>query len=348
MSVTTSDSISFPQNTEVDSLETAMQYAAAQGIKLSASDYRQISELQRLQDELDTLPTAGQSWLTLAMDTFNRQYPNFLKFLHRAGDVIITLMQTLIVAIGNPAILLLLLWVEHARVVYGLNLFEASHRLAWLGAWAIVLLNLTLEFTVHYVEHRAGYVASRATRFSLRSWWADLRYLLGIGRDWKPLQLSPAQQYRNLSKIVTMTILILALAGSMKGAIEKVSAPDATGQAAHWYNALWAILADSTLLEMATWASGLVFALAAILGVQKTASYIAIRCAEIVSHSERQAQRGKNEAPAIQYIMAKVSERQSRAAAAPITPIAYNASEVSASPFLAVMKAPNGNGNGHH
>lgn len=264
------------------SLEEARAYAMEHGISLNKTERESLNEnrtiirddWQSYHEQLHLHREQAKSFATRWIEAFNRNYPKFLDFLLRAGDVVMTLMQTVIVALGNPLILLFLLGVEHERVRHGIALFESTSNLATFGAWAIVLLNLTLEFTIHYVEAQAGYKHDTQKRFSFKLLKSDLQYLLGSG-DWHVRELSPAQPYRKLSRLVTTTILILALAGSMREAIAQKGS-------LVWYESLWSIAADSSLLEMSTWLSGLIFAFAAVVGVQKTASYIAVKCAEIV------------------------------------------------------------------
>ncbi len=207
------------------------------------------------------------------IEKFNRWYPRFLESLHAVSDVLMMLAQTLIVAFGVPGVLALLLVVEHQRVMHGIQLFEADSGLASFFAAALVMLNLVLEFQIHYVEGKAGYEQSRATRWSLRTWAKNMVYMLGFGKNWQPVDLSPAQRYRALLRLVTFTILALALAGSMRATIEQ--------QPGAWHQAIIAIVAESKLLDMATWAGGLLAALAAVLAAQGLSRYIALRCAEI-------------------------------------------------------------------
>lgn len=210
-----------------------------------------------------------------AIAAFNRHYPTFLRFLHGLGDVLVTTSQTIIVSFGVPIVLVLLLVVEHGRVNQGILTFEQRGDMASFAAWSLVLLNTILEFVVHYIEGRAGYQQQRQQRASLRISIENWLYWLGISKNWQPIELSPAHRYRKLLKLITFSVLALALAGSMQSVMQE--------QQGAWYDALKNILLESTLAEMTTWAGGLLFALAAISGAQNLTAYLAVKVSEIVA-----------------------------------------------------------------
>lgn len=264
----------------ITTLQDAEQYAAQHGIAITGRERAQIAEAQRAElarlQALDSVASAKQTGRAGRMvESFNRFYPKFLESLVRVAEIFLTLAQTVIVAFGVPAVLVLLLVVEHQRVLHGIALFELDSALASFAAAALVVANLTLEFTIHYVESKAGYQAALATRWSLRTWAHNAAYTLGLGERWTPQQLSPAQRYRALLRLVTLTILALALAGSMRAVIQE--------QPGTWHEALIAVVTSSSLSEMSTWLSGLLFALAAVLTAQGLSRYVALRTAEIVA-----------------------------------------------------------------
>ena len=209
------------------------------------------------------------------VQNFNQHYPAFLRFLVGLSEVLYTTSQTVIVSFGVPLVLLFLMVVEHSRVMHGIALFEQDSSLASFAAWALVLLNLVLEFTVHHIEHKEGYQHQIEQRDSLRLRWRSARYWLGIGQAWQAESLSPAHRYQRLLKLVTFTILALALAGSMQASIIQ--------QNGAWYRALLAIATESTLAEMTTWLGGLLFAFAAVRGAQGLTAYLAVRVQEITT-----------------------------------------------------------------
>ena len=260
-------------------LAQAEAYAAEHGIALTPANRAQIAaaqraELERLQAlEQNDQPSKQPGWV----DKFNAFYPRFLESLHAASEVLLTLAQTVIVAFGIPATLVLLMVVEHQRVYHGIALFEVDQALASFAGAALVILNLVLEFQIHYVESKSGYTQERERYWSLRIWWSNARYTLGMDdkrQRWAERQKSPATRYRRLLGLVTFSIVALALAGSMHTAI--------ANQPGAWHQALISILTDSSLGEMMTWLGGLLFTAAAVLSAQGLSRYVALRCAEIL------------------------------------------------------------------
>lgn len=302
-------------NNQPRTLAQAEAYAAEHGIALTPANRAQVAAAQRAElERLQALEVGGEQvkqpgWV----DKFNDFYPRFLESLHAASEVLLTLAQTVIVAFGIPATLVLLMIVEHQRVYHGIALFEVDTALASFAGAALVILNLVLEFQIHYVESRAGYTQERERYWSLRIWWSNARYTLGLDdkrQRWAERQKSPATRYRRLLSLVTFSIVALALAGSMHTAIQQ--------QPGAWHVALIAIVTDSTLGEMMTWLGGLLFTAAAVLSAQGLSRYVALRCAEILTSmqskpnasstpSERYS--GQIEAAGAQVVLALVNAK---------------------------------------
>ena len=291
------------------SLTHAEQYAAAQGIRLTATDRDAIHKAQHAERRRLT-DIADPSSKPTHLERFNQLYPRFLQTLLGIGEVLLTLTQTLIIAFGIPIILFLLLVVEQQRVVHGIRLFETDPALAHFAAWALVALNLTLEFVIEYIHTLSGESQSHQStyRFSWRLWRDRWRYWLGQGGDWQPEKVGPAYRYHQLLHLVTATILSLALAGSMRIIIEQTDGA--------WYAAVWHILIQSSLLQIFTWLGGLLFAAAAVFSAQGLSRYVALRCVEILAHMQSKESKTEDqhatalEAVAIQYVLAKVAARQ--------------------------------------
>lgn len=261
-------------NEQITTLQEAEAYAAAHGVALSPTERKRIAEVQTA--ELARLKALGIEAPRLSLaDRWNRFYPKLLETILSLGETVLTFSQTLIVSLGVPLVLVLLLIVEHQRVVHGISLFETDAQLASFAAGALVLLNLVLEFQVHHIEHKAGYQENRRTRWSFRIWRNNAAYTLGLGKNWQERQLSPAQRYRSLLSLVTFSILALALAGSMRVVIDQTEGA--------WYEALGEIITQSDLSSAMTWLGGLLFAAAAVLSAQGLSRYVAIRCVEIVA-----------------------------------------------------------------
>lgn len=269
-------------------LKQAEEYAAANGILLSPADRQRIGAIQTSERErLASLATTQEQGWT---DWWKSFYPRLLQTILSIGETLLTFSQTLIVSFGVPLVLLLLLIVEHQRVVHGIQLFEKDMALASFAAAALVILNLVLEFQIHHIEHVSGYHEERGKRWSLWIWWQNTMYTLGIGDTWNVQYLSPAARYKKLLRLVTFSILALALVGSMKTVMDTKTTA--------WNEAVVSIITTSTLTELMTWIGGLLFAAAAVLSAQGLSRYVAIRCVEIIA--EMKAQQPVNHADTLQ------------------------------------------------
>lgn len=249
-------------------------YAAQNAIDIDPEDRAVAAEAGALrQQEVIAALTSNEAHKSAWVDRFNKAYPKFLAALHGMGDVSITLVHTTLVGPGVLLMLIMLLIVEQQRVFHGVSLFEAHPALAAFSAWALVILNLSLELLISYVEHRAKWVEPPKHQFSLVLFARRLAYIAGRTTDWQPLPKSPAIRFRTVLRIVTFSILIIALAGSMRSVIERTEG--------NWLKALWIAVSDSTLLDMATWAGGLLYAFAAVWGAQALSQYAARKAIEI-------------------------------------------------------------------
>ncbi len=259
----------------MNTLQEVENYAAEHGIILTPSDRAKVTAVQQSELERQRILNPESVTVKSYADKFNEHYPRVLDALLGVGDVVLTFAKTVILAAGIPAALVGLLIVEHHRIVQGILLFDANTTFAGIAGGVLVAVNLILEFQGHHIEHEAGWKQDAARRWSLRLWLDDLKYTLGYGEDWKARELSPAARYHSLLKLVTFTILALALVGSMRDVIQTVPG--------RWFDALVSIVTESDLLRMGTWLSGLLFALAAVLTAQGLSRYVAIRCVEIIA-----------------------------------------------------------------
>lgn len=310
-------------------------YAADKGVRLSAADRAAIGKAQEAELSRLAALEAGslRSNPTRIIEGFNRFYPRFLESLVGLGDVLLTFTQTMIVSFGVPIVLVLLLIVEQQRVVHGILRFEIDPALASFSAWALVIVNLVLEFQIHYIEHNANYMANAVSRFSLRLGLGHIAYFLGLSRNWQALSASPAQRYMTILRLVTFSILTLALAGSMRSVIVETEGA--------WYEAIVHIFTESNLALMLTWVGGFLFAATAVLGAQSLSRYVALRTVEVrASMNAQQASPDSRynsalEEVAINYVLAKVAASQERHTVKDVTGVAS-----SVTPFST-------NGSGH-
>lgn len=294
---------------QINSLADAENYASSLGIKLTPTDREAIEKAQEA--ELQRLSSLNRFQTEYAAtNSFSERYILLLELINGAGNILLTLSQTLIVSLGIPIVLVLLLIVEQQRVVHGIELFEPDSALASFAATSLVLLNLVIEFQIHFIEQQAKYEERRDKRFSLRLWVQNVAYTVGLGKQWQPRELSPASRYRQLLRIVTFSILSLALAGSMRTIILSTNGT--------WFQALRYILTESNLSLITTWIGGLLFAIAAVTAAQSLSRYVAIRCVEILKEmSADQNQESTKITIALDsvganYVLAKISTVQAK------------------------------------
>ncbi|MEM9952158.1 MAG: hypothetical protein AAF846_11185 [Chloroflexota bacterium] len=204
----------------------------------------------------------------------------FTEIMHNISGALMLIGQTVFSAFGTIVILALVLYVEIQRVAHGAMLFETSSDLAYLGAFVLVMMLLTLEFVTHYIEAKHDYHEPRRTHISLRLLGRWLVYFIGCGKHWQERKKSPAHSIKTYSRLLTFTILSLALAGSMTETLASVEG--------NWMQGLQAIVLQSTLLELAEWVSGFFFALALVVGSQRLTAYVAQRASETYLESKNQ------------------------------------------------------------
>lgn len=266
------------ENLDIKAVE---QEAAKYGIVLSPEDYaiaQQAADARRAELESTAAreergnSTGRAAWVA----AINRSLLPLLKALGGAGDIALAITQTVLIAFGVPLVLIMLLIVEQQRVYHGVALFEVSSALAAFAAWVLVLAGLVTELLIAHIERRTGWEEPQKHAFSLRLVYRQLRYIVGGGgADWTPALRSPAARFRAVLKAITLAILLLAVGGSMRPAIEK--------QGGDWLGAIGAIITNSTLLEMVTWVAGLLFAVTAVLLAQALGRYVSERVAEVVA-----------------------------------------------------------------
>lgn len=291
----------------IRTMKDAERHAAQAGVTLTASEREKIAALQNAERErLKVTQAKKERW---TWEWFNGMYAGVLETILHLQDLLQAGARTLIVGFGITAILVIALVVEQQRLVEGVLLFEKSHEIAERAAWFLVLLNAALEFVIFYEDNRRGWQSDNRQVWSLKIAVNNLRYRFGIGDDWTERKHPPSFWARQMLRLITWVVLALALFGSMK---EEMAA-----HANNYLAALGTILTQSTLLEMATWLSGFLFALAAVRGAQGTARYLAARTAEVTE--ELKAQRTNNntdesavDAVAIDYIMAKLAKQEAK------------------------------------
>lgn len=266
-------------NDNPQTIQDVEAIAAKLGHTFSPDDYAQANqraEQRTRQLEAQTSAESTKRGLAAIVEAFNRFYPKFLQALLAVGDVLITGVHTVLIAFGVPTLLIALMTVEQQRVFFGAMLIDGRESLATGIAWVLVLANLVAELIVHWEEHRKGWTEPARYDFSLRIVWQRIGYLLGINTAWAPREKSPAFWARLILRCITVTILALAVAGSMQAAM------NSTG-AVNWADALVLIVTRSTLLQMVTWIGGLMLAFTFVISAQGFSQYVAKKVIEIVA-----------------------------------------------------------------
>jgi len=266
---------------EFGNVEEVIAFAAQHGVKFTTKEIDDIYTAEaQTRDRLEKIRTRESKREKSSAELALIETPRQIKAIEMRSMRFFAFVQAGFTTYGIGLILGLVAVVELFRVAHGVQLFEVSSWLAYAGAGTLVLLNLTLEFLITYVEARAGYHPPAKTDFSLVTVWRRLRYVTGFvpeGVLWEAREKSPAHPYRQFLKVLTWGILFLAVAGSMEGTIAQ--------QPGTWFEALIAIFTESSLSDMMTWVSGLIFAVIVVLGAQHLTRHIAHKAGEAVRYT---------------------------------------------------------------
>lgn len=198
-------------------------------------------------------------------------FSNFLDGMVAFGESLTALVQTLLIALGMPIILLGIAWVEYEAVKQGLSMDGSTGSIA---AGVMVGLNILLELQIVHYENKAGYRPDPSRAMSLRLAWQEFKYRIGWSKEWTPRDLSPAQRFRGLQRTITAVILIVAVHGRLLTIFEKVSGSTASPVPA--LDGLSQIGQQGTLAEWAEIVALLAFSFAAVLGAQTVAHHIGV------------------------------------------------------------------------
>src|SRR5262245_21256967 len=100
------------------------QYAADNGLLLTPAERECIGKIQASERaRLISLAPSAANDLAARWAAF---YPRLLASIISIGETILTFSQTVLVSLGVPLALIVLLVVEHQRVVHGTRLFEVD------------------------------------------------------------------------------------------------------------------------------------------------------------------------------------------------------------------------------
>lgn len=222
-------------------------------------------------------------------------YPKFLGFIASISYIIYTIVRTILTTVTIPVILVLISVVELVRIHYGILLFEVDITLAWLAAGSLILFNLVLDFTIHHIEYNdVEWEEEPEKEASIKLYAKRIWYFLGVNpskeEDWRELIKSPAHRFKKMQSLLTFTILVLAIGGSMQGVFTQISTKIIDGKEVilSWHEALVG-LKDAPFMDVIEVISGAIFSYALVMGVQVLTRYIAIQATEAESNMQQRS-----------------------------------------------------------
>lgn len=197
---------------------------------------------------------------------FNRAYAPALNGVSRAGDLIVAVAITLIVALGSPAAWVFVFLVEIGRVAEGIALFIHDSAHAAEAAVALIIVNTVFEVSIHFQDRRTGGSGAARYRFSLQLVRRRLDYLLGRGPNWQAEAVH--DNGRALRTLVTLTILTLTTLGAISPLI--AAAPG------NWRGGAAAVLSDSSLADIVSMIGNFILGLTLIYTGQGLARFMVL------------------------------------------------------------------------
>jgi hypothetical protein len=250
-------------------LEDVRNYAAQYGVNIGKADYQAAATNaeQRLNDKKATMTDVSRVDKALAA------MPKLMSAIDGYALVGFKLLQGLFSTVGIFVVLIAVVVVEIGRVKHGVEMFESSGAAAFQAAFVLVMLNLLLEFLIHYVESRAAWHIQKSYAFSLRIIWKRIMYVLGISENWTSIEKSPASGLRTFQMLLSIGILWLALMGSVGNMLR----PELV-----WHRAIVDVFFHSQAGAFVVWANGLVVSVLLVFGSQRLTAYIAQKAAEQV------------------------------------------------------------------
>lgn len=217
------------------------------------------------------------------------------QFLFDLSDVLMLFMQTLISAFGMMVMLVLAAIVEFGRARNGIALFDTHPGIAEMGAIMLVIINLSIEFQIYHQSlkdkhsgNNSQKEAHKRYKPSLRLYWRSMLYFAGIGGGWKPKETANVMPFRFGAVLISATIMLLSLLGSMGDSIKSVGAVS-------WSQGIEHILTQSTLSEFAEWVGVIFFTFAAVVTARISTRYIADRVDNVRRDLDKRS--GKNRHP---------------------------------------------------
>lgn len=172
-------------------------------------------------------------------------------FIYRFSSLLITLLVASLSSLLIPIALILLGRVEVFRVADGVRLVDPAR------ASIIALSLVAMYFLLQVVRSSLlldEFQTMERPKHSLRHDWRSLWYFMGLW-GWQEKHTTPLQSLEKAKNSVAVVIIVLGTLGSMHTKIATLEG--------RWYEALWSILSESSLLDFLTYLGG--FAITAAL-----------------------------------------------------------------------------------
>ena len=178
-----------------------------------------------------------------------------------------TVVSGLIMVFGLILALGVVIAVEIAAVESGLRATQTEFTI--LYAIGLVFIYLVLAFYLEAVKRSSGEEPNEI--FSLRSFFQNIKYFLGIGR-WSVRYKRPHSEVQAVKAVMNMTlgaIVFFGVLGRVPHLIQHVEGP--------WYYALIFLVTQSTLSDMVIIVGTLFAMFAALLGTRKIVAAMYLR-----------------------------------------------------------------------
>lgn len=261
----------------MNSYERALAYAADQGITIP-DEIKQQAESARIEiyhkeQQAVVARNAAKSRIQRVIDAYIERYPKLQDGVTKLGNWLMALIKLFTINIGATVIMFGVMVAEILRVRTGLAAIEASPLAVELLSVVLVFLLFFLEVAGFYIEREGNYNAPTRFRWSLRILIQDWKYALGIGKDWKEREISPATRMILTKWIIQFSVAFIALYGSMAHIIK--------GHSGNWGEALGDILSNSSLDEMSSWGIGLLLTIGILFGSAAMIWFVASRAKQL-------------------------------------------------------------------
>ena len=265
------------QNEQSNSYERALAYAADQGINIP-DEIKQKAEAARFEvfrqeQEAAVARNATKGRFQRMIDAYIERYPKLQDGVTKLGNWLMALIKLFTVNIGATVVMFGVMVAEILRVRTGLAAIEASPLAVELLSIVLVFLLFFLEVAGFYIEREGNYETPKRFRWSVRILLQDLKYSLGIGKDWEVREISPARRMILTKWIIQLSVAFIALYGSMAHIVK--------GHNGNWSEALRDILSNSSLDEMSSWGIGLLLTIGILFGSTAMIWFVASRAKKL-------------------------------------------------------------------